>query len=562
MKKILNIIGMLVIINFLLGNGLAYAGKIVVTTDEWTLRNTGFANAPDAATFALNVATWFTGGTTGKFLVYSTNAGLTESNLANTMTGAGHEWVINYELTFDLQTLMSYDAVFLTGTAVDNNVLIDYVNCGGNVYLAGGTTSNVSAEAARWNPFLNAFGLKYAPQHTGVLGTRSISSNHPIFTNVNSLYHYWGINVVDIDSNDTAGQVLVTSSGYGLYAAYESMSSLLDITSLSGTDSTINPLPLAGQGADISAILTSTCTNAPWQLSVDGKLIGEGTGANAQVSWDGKNKDGKIEPGIYNVVLTASTDDNSLTATKNMLAEVDWNDNCKLDIRFSNSCDSPSIDGLVAFYPFDGSANDESGNANHGTVYGGVTLTEDRFGNPDSAYSFDGYDDRIGVPNNASLQPEHMSIAIWFNSDPLYGNTSSYLDSALLLQNLNYLGGGTHHGYHLALRHLTGKINFSLNNSDYLNPVTDMQDREWNFVVGTYDGTHMKLYLNGVLVDSILHTAGYTPSNLSEFTIGSAAYSFNHYQHHYSGKIDDFRMYSRALTEEEILLLYSGGCQF
>ena len=44
--------------------------------------------------------------------------------------------------------------------------------------------------------------------------------------------------------------------------------------------------------------------------------------------------------------------------------------------------------GLVAYYPFNGNGNDESGNGNHGTVYG-ATLTKDRFGNSESAYSFD-----------------------------------------------------------------------------------------------------------------------------------------------------------------------------
>ena len=45
-------------------------------------------------------------------------------------------------------------------------------------------------------------------------------------------------------------------------------------------------------------------------------------------------------------------------------------------------------DGLVAYYPFNGNADDESGNGNDGIVYG-ATLTEDRFGNTDSAYYFD-----------------------------------------------------------------------------------------------------------------------------------------------------------------------------
>jgi len=53
-------------------------------------------------------------------------------------------------------------------------------------------------------------------------------------------------------------------------------------------------------------------------------------------------------------------------------------------------------DGLIAHYPFNGNANDASGNGNHGTV-NGATLTEDRFGNADSAYKFDGQDDYIDL---------------------------------------------------------------------------------------------------------------------------------------------------------------------
>lgn len=51
---------------------------------------------------------------------------------------------------------------------------------------------------------------------------------------------------------------------------------------------------------------------------------------------------------------------------------------------------------LIAFYPFNGNANDESGNGNHGTVYG-ASLVKDRFGNADSAYSFDGVNDYIDI---------------------------------------------------------------------------------------------------------------------------------------------------------------------
>jgi hypothetical protein len=58
-------------------------------------------------------------------------------------------------------------------------------------------------------------------------------------------------------------------------------------------------------------------------------------------------------------------------------------------------------DGLVAYYPFDGNTNDESGNQLHGTVYNGASLTEDRFGDTDSAYYFDGINsNKIDLPSD------------------------------------------------------------------------------------------------------------------------------------------------------------------
>src|SRR5215475_7065552 len=72
--------------------------------------------------------------------------------------------------------------------------------------------------------------------------------------------------------------------------------------------------------------------------------------------------------------------------------------------------------GLLAYYPFNGNANDASGNNNHGTPMNGVQLTTDRFGNANSAYLFDGVDDYITIPNSASLNPTNaMSVALYFN---------------------------------------------------------------------------------------------------------------------------------------------------
>jgi len=73
--------------------------------------------------------------------------------------------------------------------------------------------------------------------------------------------------------------------------------------------------------------------------------------------------------------------------------------------------------GLVGWWGFNGNANDESVNGNDGTV-NGATLTTDRFGAVDSAYSFDGVDDWIEVANNASINfdiNQEYTTSCWAN---------------------------------------------------------------------------------------------------------------------------------------------------
>jgi hypothetical protein len=85
----------------------------------------------------------------------------------------------------------------------------------------------------------------------------------------------------------------------------------------------------------------------------------------------------------------------SLTTTTNVLAAI-------------------TADGLVAYYPFNGNADDQSGNGHNGTVYG-ATLTTGRFGDPGSAYLFDGIDDYICVDYADAFQLPVITISAWIN---------------------------------------------------------------------------------------------------------------------------------------------------
>jgi hypothetical protein len=194
-------------------------GRIVVAHDEWTLSNGGFGSAPSTAQFVRNVADWFTGGAPGNFLARSSNFGLTESSLAQTMTAAGHAWTVNVSAPDTLLGLQQYDAVFLCGDPTNNANLIAYVQGGGNVYVAGGASGG---EAALWNTFLGAFGLQFGGLN-GQIGNLPIASPHPLFAGVTALYHNSGTDVSDAAPGDPANRVLISSGASGLYAVYDAV---------------------------------------------------------------------------------------------------------------------------------------------------------------------------------------------------------------------------------------------------------------------------------------------------------------------------------------------------
>ncbi|MBY0111387.1 MAG: hypothetical protein K2Y21_01095 [Phycisphaerales bacterium] len=215
---------------------LAHAGKIIVHHDEWPLSTTGFQQAPTMTQYARNVAAFFTGGGPGRFLVLTNNFGLDNASVSAAMTGAGHQWIVNSAAPFTLANFLTYDAVFLAGTPVNTQVLIDYVNAGGNVYIAGGT--GLINEPAVFNPFLNTFGLSYGPNYNGIGGEFSIGVPHPLFVGVQSMYHNNGNTVTDLVPGDSRQSIILTKNGAGLIGVYVSNSCVGDINTDGVVDDT------------------------------------------------------------------------------------------------------------------------------------------------------------------------------------------------------------------------------------------------------------------------------------------------------------------------------------
>jgi len=209
----------------------------------------------------------------------------------------------------------------------------------------------------------------------------------------------------------------------------------------------------------------------------------------------------------------------------------------------------------VANYPFRGDASDVSGNGNHGEVFG-ATLTENRDGEPDSAYGFDGQDDHIDVPHSDTLDLEdEISIAAWVYIHAFATNMQVVQKDGLTTPHVYAMpiissSEPIHTGRKPRSFGLELTLDGQFKNKFFSN--TQLETQRWYFLAATYNGGQVDLYLNGNL-DSSHITSGTIEVNDRPLGIG---YFKNEYRDFMSGIIDELRIYNRALSEPEIQVLY------
>lgn len=237
------------------------------------------------------------------------------------------------------------------------------------------------------------------------------------------------------------------------------------------------------------------------------------------------------------VVLTAST---TITSIAN---------NCTLPTNLQN--------GLIGYWPFCGNANDTSGNNNNGTV-NGSTLTSDRFGNTNSAYGFDGNDfialDQPFFNGSTAVSSFSYSFSFYINQFPV----TEYVLSAkegfwrTIGCSINNNGIIQFRGSQPSPQ---GYFGISSTNAVQLN--------QWNTVVITFESGNLKLYINGVLNNSV--TISYTSLNFSYLQAGNST-STNYLgafhpvspgiTNYLNGKLDDFAIWDRSLSLQEVQQLH------
>ncbi len=196
--------------------------------------------------------------------------------------------------------------------------------------------------------------------------------------------------------------------------------------------------------------------------------------------------------------------------------------------------------GIIGWWPFNNNAIDESGN-NISCTIDGALLTEDRFGNIESAYYFDGNSSIFS--NNVTSLPmgnQSRTFSLWLkptdfsaplNKDVLnWGNATTSQRFGLTLYN--------------GIPYFVGQYDDFFGNSTFV-------ENNWHFIVVTYDGYIVKLFVDGILDSSNPKNLNTTENNLiigrSPLVHPSPTY--------FVGCIDDIGIWNRVLTDNEIQIM-------
>jgi hypothetical protein len=216
---------------------------------------------------------------------------------------------------------------------------------------------------------------------------------------------------------------------------------------------------------------------------------------------------------------------------------------------FSNSAEAQNLpsylpsNGLVGWWPFNGNADDESGNGNNGTV-NGATLTTDRIGNQNSCYQFNAMNNNSIDVGVISLSGD-FSLACWF-----YLNSNGSWHSMISKY-------GQNGGYAL-LCGAGGELYAHTNEGTAVGNVCTSNllvvPGAWRYVVLTLNAGVLSFYFEGNLIYSCSNMNN-SNSNGSKTYFGRQSFGLNE---NWDGKLDDIAIYNRALTQEEITALYTG----
>ena len=199
-------------------------------------------------------------------------------------------------------------------------------------------------------------------------------------------------------------------------------------------------------------------------------------------------------------------------------------------------------EGLIAWYPFNGNANDESGNGYDGVVQG-ASLSENRFGIENQSFSFDGMDDYISVSNDFNFN--ELTVSVWIKQNQFAETYSAIIDRSLT-NNIGWWIEDNAVSYDSLL--FTGGV---ASGNYFRTQAARPQPNAWTHIGALYSSGNQQLFINGVLVDQDVNSLMLQFPEVTMFLGKRTNSAF------WDGSIDDVGIWNRALTEDEILTLYN-----
>ena len=213
-----------------------------------------------------------------------------------------------------------------------------------------------------------------------------------------------------------------------------------------------------------------------------------------------------------------------------------------------------SFETYIAYYTFDGNTNDYSGNENHAINYG-ATLTTDRFGVVNSAYSFDGSNDYMRIDHTESLNFDSYlnsyTLSFWVK-----GNSAEFVPCRII-EKWNELIQ-TPYPYSIGATSERFTVNIRNNDDSKTLEYGNIWNEIWQHVVLVVNSENklMYCYINNVMIANTSYSSLGATGNSEGIYLGGHPALGDRY---FKGYMDDVRFYNRTLTEDEIQVLYHEG---